>query len=660
MLGCELSSISAMYGSTMKASRHNFPIWLAIILAVSPESILGQTAGNDVAVREPRQPQAAEPAKPTSRVPNLNETTYADRTDSVEQKIRQLETAYQNRDFRLARAIADSIRQTLQFQEREEASIGAAVLGAESFIPVTSLPVAWRDWARGWAFAKVLALEETIGEPRVGEPVELVAAFRADQVASLAREVRVARIEGSMLREVRSQVTEEVRRGGQRLCRLTLLVDSPAKQRTYWLVFFGNPDAELPDYPTDLKVTGEGVGLEFENEFFRGSLSKQMGQLERLVYKREHGQELFSGGDGHGEPPGIDWAHDYVTSGNFQKLRITNWPECPDFEVLRGPLSLTVRRWGFPYSPIHPVFTPSRMNIFVEYRVYAGTPWFIKTGAMQVLRDVEIGYLRDDEWVFSGMSFTDTLWMGRDGKLRVGPVESSQAEDLWGVGFFNRETRDAFMGLFLEHTSENAPPLKHTGAPTLFYRWHGHVWSRALYQGATLPAGAVLRQKNAYLTLPFPETGGPERIETLRRRLLNPLVPSAASLPAGIAAAPNATRLARQGESGDSPIPKKALWDALGNCRDEQLYTALPSIVDLGLVYDLRVRGDVVHVIMAMPNRGRPRLGYFSYGSGGQSSPIRDVLLKVPGVRHVVVDQTWEPAWNSNRLTDEGRRKLGL
>ncbi len=591
---------------------------------------------------------------------NLKETRYADRTDSVGQKLRLLEAAYRQRDFRLARALADSMRQTLQFEEQEESSIGVPVLRAESFVPVSSLPAAWRDWARGWAYAKILALDESVGDARSGEPVELVAAFRADQVASLAREVRLARIEGSVLREARSQVTEEVRRGNERQCRLTFLADSPARQRTYWLIFYGNPEAELPDYPTDLKVTGEGYGLDIENEFFRGSLSRQMGQLERLVYKREHGQELFAGGEGHGEPPGIDWAHDYVTAGNFQKLRITNWPICPDFEVIRGPLSLTVRRWGFPASPIHPVFTPSRMNIFVEYRFYAGTPWFIKTGSMQVIEDIDIGYLRDDEWVFSGMSFTDTLWMGRDGKLHAGPVAGAQAEDLWGVGFFHRDTRDAFVGLFLEHTAENAPPLKHTGVPTLHYKWHGHVWSRALYQGATLHAGAVLRQKNAYLTMPFPETGGAELVEGIRRRLLNPLVPSAASLPAATTATPPSGRLARPGEAGDSPISKKVLWDALGNCRDEQLYEARPSVVDLGLVYDLRVRGDVVHVLMAMPNRGRPRLGYFSYGSGGNSSPVRDVLLKVPGVRHVVVEQTWEPPWNANRLTDEGRRKLGL
>ena len=82
--------------------------------------------------------------------------------------------------------------------------------------------------------------------------------------------------------------------------------------------------------------------------------------------------------------------------------------------------------------------------------------------------------------------------------------------------------------------------------------------------------------------------------------------------------------------------------------------------MDLGLIYDLRVRADVVHVLMTMPHRGRPLSGYFSYGSGGNSTPIRNQLLKVPGVRKVVVEQTWEPHWNANRLTDDGRRKLGI
>ena len=255
-------------------------------------------------------------------------------------------------------------------------------------------------------------------------------AFPEERVDSLRREIRVARIRQGVLEEVRSQVTEEARRGDERHCRLTFFANSPANERTWWVVLYGNSDAELPNYPTDLAVTGEGFKLDFENEHFRGRLSPQMGQLERLTYKREHGLELFAGGEGHGEPPGIDWAHDYVTSGNFQKLRVTNGPTVSDYEVHRGPLSLTVRRWGFPYSTVHPLFSPARLNFFVEYRFYAGTSWFMKVGTIEAIQDVEIGYMRDDEWVFSGMSFTDPVWMGPDGKLQIGEVPPGKGEDL--------------------------------------------------------------------------------------------------------------------------------------------------------------------------------------------------------------------------------------
>jgi len=173
-----------------------------------------------------------------------------------------------------------------------------------------------------------------------------------------------------------------------------------------------------------------------------------------------------------------------------------------------------------------------------------------------------------------------------------------------------------------------------------------------------------LHEKNAYVALPFTTADGPRMIEELRRRLVNPLVASAGDLPKQISANESPGRLARPGEAGDSPIPKQSLWDALRDCKDAQFYTADINVVELGLVYDVRVRGDVVTVVMAMPHRGRPRLGYFTHGSVSVhptlSLPVRERLMKVPGVRQVVVEQTWEPGWSSNQLTDEGRRKFGL
>lgn len=589
----------------------------------------------------------------------MAETGYWERTDTFEEKLRLLEAAWKRGDHNVVRALTASLRNTAMQAQQEEAAPDRPLIPAASSVPVTSLPGPWRGWAAGWSRCKALTLDETVGQARPPEPVDIALAFPAGETTSLAREIRIARIDNNALREIPCQVYSEVRRGTERHCRLLFLPTSAAHSRSTYLIFYGNPEAELPEYSTDLQTVGEGFGLDIENDFFRVSLSRQMGQIERLVFKREHGLELFAGGEGHGEPPGIDWAHDYVGSGNFQKFRITLWDTCPDYEVIRGPLVTIVRRWGFPYSPVHPIFTPSRLHVFVEYRFFAGLPWFLKSGRMEALKEFEADALRDDEWVFSGQSFTDSVWMGADGKLRTGPVNDAQKDNLWAVGFFHREARDAFIALFLEHRGENLPDLRHNGAPQMFYKWHGHVWSRYPLPGRRVPAGAVLHQRNAYLALHYPDNGA-EVVETMRHRMLNPLVVSAAEAPTGSGAVSLPGRLARPGEAGDSPIPKKALWEALGDCKDEQLYTANASVVDLGLIYDIRVRGETVHVVMAMPHRGRPRVGFFSYGSGGNSMPVRQRLLKVPGVRKVVVEQTWSPPWSSNLLTDKGRRALDL
>ena len=279
---------------------------------------------------------------------------------------------------------------------------------------------------------------------------------------------------------------------------------------------------------------------------------------------------------------------------------------------------------------------------------------------MTAVKDVEIEALRDDEWVFSGQSFKDLLWMGPDGKLHTGALDPKFENDVWAIGFYNDESQDSFAALFLDHRADGLPPLKHAANPMMFYRWHGHVWSRYPLPVKNVPAGAVLHQKNAYAAIPFTAKEGPKRLEELRRRLVTPYAVSSGELNRASAPKEQPGRLARPGEAGDSPIPKQALWDALRSCKDEQLYVSDINVLDLGLVYDIRVHGDVVYVVMAMPHRGRPLLGYFTFGSGGNSAPVRQQLMKVPGVRKVVVEQTWEPAWNSNRLTAAGRGKLGL
>jgi hypothetical protein len=72
----------------------------------------------------------------------------------------------------------------------------------------------------------------------------------------------------------------------------------------------------------------------------------------------------------------------------------------------------------------------------------------------------------------------------------------------------------------------------------------------------------------------------------------------------------------------------------------------------------------VVKVLIAMPHRGRPLGTYFAYGSNvvhpTTSKNILTAVYEVPGVKKVIMEQTWYPGWSSNMLTDDGRKKLGI
>ncbi len=595
------------------------------------------------------------------------ETTYWERTERFEEKMKLLQNAWERKDFRMVNALTNSLRiSSLQAKEEEE-SLGTPLSGSATYGEVANLPVSWRNWAKGWKYYKVLHIEEPVGVKREKEPVEVLLEFPADQVHSLNREIRVAKLEDGSLKEVISQVFNEIRRGQVWLCKLLFLVESNSGEQQTFIVFYGNNDAELPNYSSDLVTTGDGFGLDIENDYFKAILSKQNGQLEKMMLKKNGGLDLAIRGNGHGEPPAIDWGHDYQSTGptersSFQKFRIALWDEVPDYEVVHGPICTFVRRWGFPYSTVHPLFSPSRLNIDVEYRFYSGLPYFLKVGQMTAAKEFDVVAVRDDEWLFTRTPFDEMLWMGPDGKLKIGKVDPGYENNLWGIGFFNKTNQNSFFALFLEHYAEGIPEISHSGSPSLTYGGGINLWSRYPLRHTKIKAGSVLHQKNAYSIIPFNEDEGHETLQKLRQGLLNPLKVSAGTIRKGIIAKDSSTKLARPGEAGDCRISKALLWKALENCKDGQLYTSDINIIEMGLVYDITVGRDEVKVLMTMPHRGRPLAGYFSTSNGEMkgSLTIPDALKQVPGVGKVIVEQTWYPQWSSNRLTDEGRQKLGL
>ena len=580
----------------------------------------------------------------------MTESRYEERTDSVAQKLELLRAAYGRGDHLLALSLLESMKDSVTLERQLQLPAGEPALEASTSEAVADLPSAWATWAHGWQFCQRLRLVETAGIARRREPVDLSLALPEDKVTDLRRELRVARVEeqGALV-EVVSQVYGEVHGAGEWRCRLVFEADVAAGGEGHYLVFHGNPWAELPGYETDLRVSGDGHGLDIETDHYVAHLSRQTGQLESLRYKGFQGLELDIVGDGHGEPPHIDWAHDYLAAGRFQKFRVTNWEACPNYEVIRGPLCVQVRRWGFPHGPAHPLFAPSRMHMDLRYTYYAGQPHFVKDSRMEAVKDFQIDYLRDDEWLFKGKPFTHTVWMDREGALHEGGVQAGHERDLWGVGFFHERSRASFIALFLDHSAENFDGLCHSGSPTLDYEYGGQLWSRWAALGEPhFEAGAVLKQRNAYLLGPY---RGPAQVEETRQRMLTPLAASPDTYEGP--ARGGSGQLARPGETEESAPLKPAIWAALREARDQQFMQVDANPVDMGYVYDVRVEGDLVRVLMTMPHRGRPKYGFVA-------NPMRACLLQLEGVREVVIECAWEPAWTVHRLSTRGRENLGL
>jgi probable FeS assembly SUF system protein SufT len=107
--------------------------------------------------------------------------------------------------------------------------------------------------------------------------------------------------------------------------------------------------------------------------------------------------------------------------------------------------------------------------------------------------------------------------------------------------------------------------------------------------------------------------------------------------------------------ASSGPVDEKAVWDALRNCFDPEIPV---NIVDLGLVYDLRIETDpggasVVSVKMTLTAPG--------CGMGGTiAGDAQQKLLALPGVQQADVQIVWDPPWHHSMITDSGRKVLGL
>lgn len=95
---------------------------------------------------------------------------------------------------------------------------------------------------------------------------------------------------------------------------------------------------------------------------------------------------------------------------------------------------------------------------------------------------------------------------------------------------------------------------------------------------------------------------------------------------------------------------EKEVLGALSGVMDPELGI---SIVDLGLVYGVEVSGGKATVKMTFTTPACPMLHFLI-------SSVEDAAKKVKGIKEVEVKLVWDPPWNPSRISEEGKKKLGL
>jgi FeS assembly SUF system protein len=89
---------------------------------------------------------------------------------------------------------------------------------------------------------------------------------------------------------------------------------------------------------------------------------------------------------------------------------------------------------------------------------------------------------------------------------------------------------------------------------------------------------------------------------------------------------------------------------ALKECYDPEIPV---NVWDLGLIYDVAVDGEKVHVKMTLTAPGCPMHTFIS-------QEVKEKLQSINGVKEAVVEVVWDPPWSPDKMSPEAKVQLGI
>ena len=103
-------------------------------------------------------------------------------------------------------------------------------------------------------------------------------------------------------------------------------------------------------------------------------------------------------------------------------------------------------------------------------------------------------------------------------------------------------------------------------------------------------------------------------------------------------------------QRGYEMVTNEQVYEVLRNCYDPELPV---NLVDLGLIYDVKIDDDSVNVVMTLTARGCPAHSFIS-------EQVREEVAKIEGVKSANVQVVWDPPWNMSRLSEAAKLQLGM
>ena len=77
------------------------------------------------------------------------------------------------------------------------------------------------------------------------------------------------------------------------------------------------------------------------------------------------------------------------------------------------------------------------------------------------------------------------------------------------------------------------------------------------------------------------------------------------------------------------------------------------SIVELGLIYDVRYEAGEAEIEMTLTSPGCPLAPVID-------KKVREAMKDVPEVQNVTVELVWDPPWSTEAMSAELRAELGI